>query len=163
VRKAWGGYAAARQRGSAITVETPSRRAAILFTLVLPACQASAPSANVIAGDLRITDGFAYEPIIQASGAAYFTVRNTGSVPDTLLGISSPAASGAMLHGGTMAHLSVVEIPAGGTVTLKSGDTHIMLSDFITMPRAGDSLPVTVEFAHAGSVTLQLPVRKYGE
>lgn len=133
------------------------------IALSLIACQPSVPAAKASVGDLRITNGFAYEPIIQASGAAYFTVQNTGSVPDTLLGISSPAAAGAMLHGGSMAHLSVVEIPAGGTLTLKSGDTHVMLSDFITMPHAGDSLPLTVEFARAGSVSLQLPVRKYGE
>jgi copper(I)-binding protein len=142
-------------------VRTALPAAALALTVV--ACQPPVPSASANVGDLRITNGFAYEPIIQASGAAYFTVENTGSVPDTLLGISSPAAAGAMLHGGSMAHLSVVEIPAGGTVTLKSGDTHIMLSDFITMPRAGDSLPLTVEFAHAGSVSLKLPVRKYGE
>jgi periplasmic copper chaperone A len=138
-------------------------RGGILLAVVQLACQPSPPAATATIGDLRITNGFAYEPIIQASGAAYFTVRNSGPVPDTLLGISSPSASGAMLHGGSMAHLSVVEIPAGGTVTLKSGDTHIMLSDFITMPRAGDSLPITVQFAHAGSITLDLPVRKYGE
>ncbi len=135
----------------------------MVLLLGIAACQQGAPAAEASVGDLRITNGFAYEPIIQASGAAYFTVKNRGTVPDTLLGISSPSASGAMLHGGTMAHLSVVEIPAGGTLTLKSGDTHIMLSDFITMPRAGDSLPIMMQFAHAGSVTLNLPVRKYGE
>jgi copper(I)-binding protein len=135
----------------------------MVLLLGIAACQQGAPAAEASIGDLRITGGFAYEPIIQASGAAYFTVKNGGTAPDTLLGVSSPAASGAMLHGGSMAHLSVIEIPAGGTVRLKSGDTHIMLSDFITMPQAGDSLPITVQFAHAGSISLKLPVRKYGE
>ncbi|HWA16721.1 MAG TPA: copper chaperone PCu(A)C [Gemmatimonadales bacterium] len=142
----------ARQRGGS----------AVLL-LGIMACQQAAPVATATAGDLRITRAFAYEPIIQASGAAYFTVKNTGAVPDTLLGVSSPASVGAMLHGGSMAHLSVIEIPAGGTLVLKSGDTHVMLSDFITMPHAGDSLPLTLQFAHAGRVDLKLPVRKYGE
>jgi hypothetical protein len=126
-------------------------------------CQPAAPVASVSVGDLRISDGFAYEPIIPASGAAYFTIENKGSVPDTLLGVSSSASAGAMLHGGAMAHLSALEIPAGGRIALRSGDTHVMLSDFTTVPKAGDSLPITVTFARAGSVTLQLPVRMYGE
>lgn len=136
---------------------------AALLLVGLAACRQGPPVAKVSVGDLRITNGFAYEPIIQASGAAYFTVTNKGSLPDTLLGVSSTSAAGAMLHGGSMAHLSAMEIPAGATITLKSGDTHIMLSDFTLMPRAGDSLPITVQFARAGSITLRLPVRKYGE
>ena len=136
---------------------------AVVAVAALVACRSTVPEARVTVGDLRITQGFAYEPIIQSSGAAYFTVENRGSTPDTLLGVSSSAAAGAMLHGGAMAHMSALEIPAGATIALRSGDTHVMLSDFTTMPRAGDSLPVTLQFARAGSVTLQLPVRMYGE
>lgn len=129
----------------------------------LVACRPSPPTASATAGDLQITEGFAYEPIIPASGAAYFTIENKGTTPDTLLGVSSTASAGAMLHGGAMAHLSALEIPAGGRIALRSGDTHVMLSDFTTIPKAGDSLPVTLQFARAGSITLQLPVRMYGE
>jgi copper(I)-binding protein len=157
-----GGSAAARL-GKVIRAEPSSRRAAFLVLLVIAACKPSPPTANVTVGDLRISEGFAYEPIIPASGAAYFTIENKGTTPDTLLGVSSSASAGAMLHGGAMAHLSALEIPAGGKISLRSGDTHVMLSDFSTVPKAGDSLPVTLEFAHAGSVTLQLPVRMYGE
>jgi copper(I)-binding protein len=134
-----------------------------ILLLLLGACRPSPPSAAATLGDIRISGGFAYEPIIPSSGAAYFTVKNVGAVADTLLGISSSAAAGAMLHGGQMAHLAALEIPAGGAITLRSGETHVMLSDFKTVPAAGDSLPLTLQFAHAGSVTLQLPVRRYGE
>lgn len=68
-----------------------------------------------------------------------------------------------MLHGGSMAHLSTLEIPVGGSITLRSGDTHVMLSNFTAVPAAGDSLPLTLQFARSGSVTLHLPIRKYGE
>ena len=61
-----------------------------------------------------------------------------------------------------MAHLMVLPIPAGGELRLEPGGTHIMFEDFSEMPRAGDSLAVTLRFARAGSVTLELPIRVYG-
>ncbi len=129
----------------------------------LAACAGGPPTASATVGDLVLTRGFAYEPIIQASGAAYVEITNRGTAPDTLLGASSPAAAGAMLHGGSMAHLMTLPIPPGGTLALAQGGTHIMLSDFSAMPQAGDSLTLTLTFARAGSVTLQLQVRKYGD
>ena len=120
------------------------------------------PAAEGALGELRFSEGFANEPIIQASGAAYLRIENRGALPDTLLEASSPAARGAMFHGGAMAHLMVLPIPAGGQLRLEPGGTHIMFEDFSTMPQAGDSLAVTLRFARAGSVTLELPIRKYG-
>lgn len=120
------------------------------------------PAAEAALGDLRLSGGFAYEPIIQASGAAYFRIENRGALPDTLLEASSPAAEGAMFHGGSMAHMMVLPIPAGGELRLEPGGTHIMFQKFTAMPKAGDSLAVTLRFARAGSVTLALPIRQYG-
>lgn len=140
------------------------RRGARLGALLcLAGCAGGPPEASATVGDLVLTRGFAYEPIIQASGAAYVEITNRGTAPDTLLGASSPSAAGAMLHGGSMAHVMTLPIPAGGTLSLAPGGTHIMLSDFSAMPQAGDSLTLTLTFARAGSVTLQLPVRKYGD
>lgn len=119
--------------------------------------------ASATVGDLVVDHAFAYEPITAASGAAYFRVRNSGSVADTILEASSPVARGAMFHGSNMGHLEGLEIPAGGEVELKPGATHLMLSDFSAPPAAGDSLELTLRFAHAGSLTLKLPVRRYGQ
>lgn len=139
---------------------------AVLASLVagtLLACGSPPPPAAAgTLGELRFSEGFAYEPIIQASGAAYLRIENRGTLPDTLLEASSPAARGAMFHGGAMAHLMVLPIPAGGELRLEPGGTHIMFSEFSAMPRAGDSLAVTLRFARAGGVTLELPIRKYG-
>lgn len=136
---------------------------ALLLLLALGACRSGPPTASATLGDLRISEGFAFRPITPASGAAYFRVRNTGAVADTLLEASSPVTRGAMFHGGDMAHLDVVEIPAGGELYLKPGATHLMLTDYDPVPQAGDSLPLVLRFAHAGSVTLALPVRRYNE
>jgi copper(I)-binding protein len=142
----------------------PCFHVALAAILVLGACRESGlPAAAATAGDLRIDRGFAYEPITAASGAAYFRIRNGGGVADTLLEATSPATQGASLHGSGMAHLEVLPVPAGGEVELKPGATHLMLTGFRVVPKAGESLAVTLRFAHTGNVTLQLPVRRYGQ
>ncbi len=141
----------------------PAAALASLVAGMLLACGSPPPPAATGAlGELRFSEGFAYEPIIQASGAAYLRIENRGALPDTLLEASSPAARGAMFHGGAMAHLMALPIPAGGELRLEPGGTHIMFEEFSAMPRAGDSLAVTLRFARAGSATLALPVRQYG-
>lgn len=136
---------------------------AALLLVVSTACTAGPPTASATLGALEISGGFAYEPITLASGAAYFSVENVSATADTLLSISTTAAASAMLHGGSMTHLARLPIPSRETVTLAPGGTHLMISDFTAMPRAGDSLPVTLRFANNGTITLMLPVRKYGE
>jgi copper(I)-binding protein len=65
------------------------------------------------------------------------------------------------MHGGGMMGMGPVEIPAGGRVTFTPGGSHLMLSDFSAVPKAGDSLTVVLEFTRAGTVRLALPVRPY--
>lgn len=128
----------------------------------LAACRPEPPSAAATLGELRLRHGFAYEPITLESGAAYVEITNRGAEADTLVDAASPLAAMAMFHGGSMAMLASVVIPAGGTVTFAPGGAHIMLTAFTSMPKAGDSLALTLTFARAGSVTLHLPVRRYG-
>ncbi len=134
-----------------------------LLLLAAIGCGPRLPSASATLGAIELTGGFAYEPILAASGAAYVQIANRGTSEDTLLAVTSPAAAGAMFHGGSMSHLMTIAIPAGGRVLLEPGGTHIMFSDFTALPTAGDSLTVTLVFARAGSVTLELPVRRYGD
>jgi len=136
------------------------RRGLVLVAALLgvAACR-HALGARAVVGDLEIRDAYAKEPVIAASGAAYFSVVNHGSRPDTLMAASSPAAAGAMLHGANMGHLDWMVIPAGRTVTLRPGETHLMFRDFAVKPAVGDSLTLVLEFARAGRVTLRIPVR----
>ena len=128
------------------------------------ACAPPAPiRAHAAIGALQITDAFAREPIIPASGAAYFTIHNSGTVADTLLSANSPEASGAMFHGQSMSHLDQLPIPPGGTVSLAPGGTHLMLTDFAKMPVLGDSMTLNLDFAHAGKLTFRVPIRPVTE
>ncbi len=139
------------------------RAGALVLLLMAIACHRGPPAASAKLGSLEISNGFAYEPITLASGAAYFTIENIGAVPDTLVSVTSPEATGAMLHGGGMTALSTLPIPSRTTVTLAPGGTHLMLSNFSAMPKPGDSLTVTLRFSFNGTIVLRLPVRKYGE
>jgi hypothetical protein len=143
-----------------------NRAATLVFgaAIALSGCgKTAATGARITAGDIVIENAFAFEPITAASGAAYFKVKNKGSAPDTILEATSPAARAAAFHGSDMGHLEALEIPAGGEVELKPGATHLMLTDFSAPPAAGDSLTLSLRFARAGTVTLSLPVRRYGQ
>jgi len=136
-----------------------------LFLLagLLAACRPMGlPTASAAIGDLEIRRGFAYEPITAASGAAYVEILNHGTIPDTLLSAASPIAAMTMFHGSSMADMSTLAIPAGGRVSFKPGGAHIMLATLSKLPKAGDSIRLTLTFARAGPVTLELPVRAYG-
>jgi copper(I)-binding protein len=128
------------------------------------ACGEPAPiRARARIGELEITEAFAREPIIQASGAAYLTIHNSGTIADTLLMVESPEAAGVMFHGQSMSHLDQLPIPAGGTVALAPGGTHLMLTDLARMPVVGDSLTLILEFARAGRLQFKVPVRPVTE
>ena len=132
--------------------------------------QPAPPTLKVEFGNIRITGGFAYSPITQESGAAYFTIRNISDKPDTLVSVESSIAKSAMIHGSMepegatgMARIERLPIPPGQEVTLKPGGTHLMLEQLSRLPKPGERWPVTLIFSRAGRVNLELPVRAYNE
>jgi copper(I)-binding protein len=144
--------------------------------LVLPvllalagACTAREPR-TIAAGDLEVRGAFAFAPPTASEAAGYFTIVNRGREPDTLLTATSPIAGAAMLHGQVpdggmvrMEHISAPAIPAGDSLVLAPGGTHLMLMTLDRLPKAGDTIAVTLTFARAGAVNVSLPVRAYGD
>ena len=103
----------------------------------------------------------------QDEGAAYLTLRS--ATGDTLTGIDTPEAGMAMLHqttvSGGMSSMSDVEsvtLPAGQAVSLAPNGTHIMLMDLKHPLKSGDTLHLTLSFAHAGRQDVTVPVRPVG-
>ena len=144
--------------------------AGVLLLLCWSCGKPAPPTLNVEFGNIRIIGGFAYSPITQESGAAYFTIRNTGDKPDTLVSAQSPIATSTMIHGSMqsegaagMAKIERLPIPPGEEVTLKPGGTHLMLEQLSRLPKPGDRMPVVLIFSRAGTITLELPVRAYNE
>lgn len=103
-------------------------------------------------------------------GAGYLTILNTGSAPDTLVGVAAPVAGKGEIHDMTMtdgvmrmrALPDGIEIPAGGTATLAPGGKHLMLMDLKEPLVAGASLPVTLTFKSGASVEVTFPIRPIG-
>jgi copper(I)-binding protein len=121
-----------------------------------------------VAGDLEVRDAFAFAPVTQESGAAYFRVINHGSLPDTLADASSAIAGSTAVHrsmagGGGMMANERIAIPARGELVLEPGGRHLMLMKLSRLPRTGDTIPITLHFLRAGTIVLDVPVRDYGQ
>lgn len=120
-------------------------------------------------GDLEIMS-----PIIRATppnakvAAGYLTIKNTGSEADRLIGGTTNFAEIVEVHemkidGEIMRMREIeggLEIPAGREVTLKTGGLHIMFMKLKEQMKEGDTHKVTYQFEKAGSIELDLPVKK---
>ena len=129
----------------------------------------AAPLEPVTAGDLEITGYWAKTMLPgQPSGGGYFTVTNKGGEPDRLISVSSGAAGMVELHkmeivNDVMTMRPIegpLEIPAGGSVELEPGGTHLMFMHVSEPFKQGATVAITLEFEKAGKVAIALPVKK---
>ncbi len=105
-----------------------------------------------------------------SSAAGYMTVTNGGTTPDRLTCVSSEAAAECQIHtmsleGGIMKMRPVdggLEIPPGGTVTLKPAGLHVMLVNLKHPLEPGKMVEVTLKFEKAGTVEVELPIAAIG-
>lgn len=125
------------------------------------------------AGDLTIQDPWA-RPTAGPNmlGAAYMTLKNSGTEADTLKSVSSPDADRVEIHenihdaNGVMKMRHVeggLAIPPGGTVALQPGGYHLMLIGLKHNLEEGHSIPLKLDFAHAGNVDVEVKVEKKPE
>jgi len=103
----------------------------------------------------------------QTEGAAYVTLSSPGG--DRLVGVDTDAAGMAMLHIALkknnveeMRDLDALNLPAGKTVHLAPGGVHIMLMDLKSGLKAGDTVKLSLSFAHAGRRDITVPVMPIG-
>ncbi|MFL5258701.1 MAG: copper chaperone PCu(A)C [Hyphomicrobiales bacterium] len=103
------------------------------------------------------------------TGALYLTIGNESAAPDTLLAVSTDAASGAMIHEtavengiATMRHVEKLDIAPGEEASFAPGGMHIMLMGLKKPLRRGDRLRVTLTFRTAGDVRVDVPVAGVG-
>lgn len=120
-------------------------------------------------GALSVSDAWARPTAGQSTTtAAYLTIANKGKDADVLKSASTPKAASVELHQTTMNAEGVVQmrpvkdglpVEAGKTLELKPGATHFMLLGLDGALKEGDTLPFTLEFAKAGAVQVQIPVK----
>jgi periplasmic copper chaperone A len=140
-----------------------------LFATLTVATSALADPVKV--GDLEITNAWARAtPPGAHTAAAYLTVTNAGTTGDTLTAASAPIAGLTMLHkmemqDGVMKMRMVdggIAIAPGKTVTLDPNGLHVMMMDVTEPLKAGGTLPLTLTFAKAGTVTVTMPILPVG-
>lgn len=123
------------------------------------------------AGDLTIdTPWLRATPNGAKVAGGYVTIRNTGSVPDTLTGAAVPFARSGEIHsmsmeGGVMKMAPVsggLTVKPGETVELKPGGYHLMFEGLTGAPKAGESVSGTLMFQRAGTVPVTFSVAPIG-
>jgi len=105
------------------------------------------------------------------TAAGYLTVANHGRTADRLLGGTSPLAGSIEPHsmsmaGGVMRMRLLPNgfgIAPGATLTLAPGGDHLMLIGPKRAFKAGDHVPATLRFAHAGAVEVDFTVQTGAE
>lgn len=120
------------------------------------------------AAEVRFEHGWVRAvPPVSDTTAAYGRIVNDGATAVTVEAASVDWAGGVMLHASveaedgtrSMRHLESVTVPAGGSVTLQSGDQHLMFTGVDRIPRAGESVAVCIRVNDERQCT-DLPVRR---
>jgi periplasmic copper chaperone A len=101
------------------------------------------------------------------TGAVYMTLANKANTADSLTSASSDVAAKVQIHemavvNGIMQMRELANglaIPAGGSVTLKPGSYHVMLIGLKKALAAGETIPLTLIFAKAGTIAVTVPVK----
>jgi copper(I)-binding protein len=146
-----------------------SRRVAILVSVLLGVAVSVAACGGGAAGGGTVTISGAWVRPAPADGetAAYFTVTNATGKADVLVGVSTPDAQTAGLHqtstdasGMTgMAPVTSIAVPAGGSVELKAGGYHVMLTGVARDLVVGGSIQLILTFEQAGVVRTTAEIR----
>jgi copper(I)-binding protein len=147
-----------------------SRHLSPVIALLIPLTVAAAQPLSISADDLTITAAWAHAtPAGADAGAVYFTIENGGRQLETLLRASTPAASEAVFartteHDGQshVEQIWTIDVVAGRTVTFRPGGRHVMLKGLTQPLVAGAQFPLTLQFQHAGQVTLHVRIVPIG-
>lgn len=88
------------------------------------------------------------------SASMFVSFYNGGTSSDQLVGASAPGtAASVQVTGGS------IGLPVSSPVNLMGPQPSIVLSNLTKTLSSGGSIPVTLDFRHAGSVTLNVPVQ----
>jgi copper(I)-binding protein len=142
-------------------------RRAVIMALVPGVLTGACRREHILArqGDLLVTGAYAH-PSAGDAGAAYIGLRNAGTLPDTLIGMSGPDPSLAMLMGttnGRMEMLPPMVLNPGESLVMQPGGVHVMFSNLTGAYVLGDTLRITLTFARAGQIRVSAPVVPFGE
>ncbi|WP_147105265.1 copper chaperone PCu(A)C [Tateyamaria sp. syn59] len=142
----------------------------LILASALTLCATAALSHDFKSGSLIVDHPMAFPTMATAmSGAGYFSVTNTGTEDDRLIGIRADFPR-VTLHGTTnedgvmrMFDIDAIDIPAGETVGLEPGGKHIMFMGLSGDTfEVGDEIPATLVFEKAGEIDVVFYVEPRG-
>jgi copper(I)-binding protein len=165
--------------GAVTTVRrrTTSLLAAALLPLTLSACgvgldpqtyreRTTQDASNISLGDLALRNVAIAPPEAGTSELAVgkdaqvtLAVVSTSKDPDTLVSVSTPAATSAGFVDGTGHEIQSVPVPANGPAGY--GDFGIVLRGLTKALRPGMYVDMTFTFQQAGKITFKVPVKVY--
>ncbi|HEX5807006.1 MAG TPA: copper chaperone PCu(A)C [Macromonas sp.] len=137
------------------------------LTALLAALVPLAHAADV----LEVSDAWVRATVSSTGTGAFMRLKSRTDA--RLVEVRSPVAGVAEVHEMTLVNdvmkmraLDTLPLPAGKTVELKPGGSHVMLMDLSAPLKAGDSVPLTLviedQDGKRRTVDLTLPVRPLG-
>jgi copper(I)-binding protein len=131
------------------------------------AMSADAMAPDPVAEPLMVSNVFVGPaPLAGGNGAVYLSIHNGTDVEEQLLSLTTDVADAAELHE-TVNDNNVMRmearpegfaIPAGGELALEPGGKHIMLVNLHQPLAEGDTVSLTLNFAHAAPMMLEVTV-----
>jgi copper(I)-binding protein len=129
-------------------------------TLALLAACGQGGEANI-----EVSDAWARPTRGDAPGAVYVTIENKGGEDDRLVSVMTDHAAMAMVHQTEMSDgvarmrmAGEINVPAGTSIKMVPGGTHIMLEGLRTPLRTGDSFPLVLKFRESGEENVSVRV-----
>ncbi|RXZ34091.1 copper chaperone PCu(A)C [Oxalobacteraceae bacterium CAVE-383] len=126
---------------------------------------------TLAAGNIAVGHSFARATVPgQPSGGAYISIENKGKEADTLKSVSTPIAKSAELHAMSMdgnvmkmRDVDSIDLKPSEKISMQPGDGyHIMLMGLSKPLKNGDHFPMTLTFAKAGKVNIDVEVEAPG-
>ena len=133
-------------------------RGLVWLSLTVGAASAAAAPPIVTDAWIRAT------PPGAVTAAAYLTITSAGAA-DRLVGAATPAAGAVEIHtqvvaagSQRMTRVAELTLPAGQVVRLSPGGQHLMLIDLTGPMVPGTKVALSLRFAEAGTVEIDVPV-----
>lgn len=149
--------------------------AALFLSTIVAAISAHAADISIDAAVAHVLD----DSVNGRRVEIYMNITNAGTARDRLYAVRTKLSGKAMLsvvhesdhsgsadghdaggHAAASKHMqmSVLDVAAGGTATLRQGGSHIMLMEPTATPAVGSTFPVTLFFERAGRITVDVMV-----
>lgn len=140
-----------------IRIRLPIALVTAMIAVVLGATEAAAHSYRH--GHVQI--GHVWAPPADGDGAAVYMPLIARGAPDRLIAASSPAAEHVSFRkevNGNIEEFDEISLEADRPLGLAEWREHLWLEDLTVPLREGDRVPITLHFAEAGEITVEIHV-----